>query len=291
MKNLLSFFILSILLCAAVSCKPDRKREAPAGAVGQPDSTEQFRLALVPDAEAFPFYYAERAGFYDSLGLNVQIESYRSQMDCDTALLSGRVNGGLADVVRWKSYGRRTEGMLRVAQGERAWQLVTSGSLRIRKMANLKGRMVVIARQSGEYEVLTDMVKSAGMKLSDIYRPQINDLRLRAFMLTDNQVDAAMLCWPYTSLALSAGHRHVAEGKGSNKSCWLVECRKSHADKKTKVAWDLLNKGYLMAKDSLQHPDRKIVAQILRSDYGLPADVADTVKIPLRNSLRWETNR
>ena len=288
MKYFLSFPILCLVFGMAAACHSDHKTDgSQANAAVHRDSVS-FRLALVPDAEAFPFYYAERAGIYDSLGLDVQIETYRSQMDCDTALLGGRMDGGMADVTRWKSYARRTAGARRVAQGRREWRLVACGSLRIRKPADLKGRMVAIARQSGEHEAMTKAAQGAGLKLSDFYRPQINDLHLRASMLTNNQVDAAMLCWPYTSLALSMGHKPVAGASAGKQPCWLVACRRSHMETLNKSAWFLLRRGYLMAQDSLRHPNRQVVAHVLRKDYKLPDGVADTVKIPLHSALQWD---
>ena len=42
------------------------------------DSTA-VHLALMPTADCFPFYYAERTGIYRQLGLKVSIHTYTSQ--------------------------------------------------------------------------------------------------------------------------------------------------------------------------------------------------------------------
>ena len=169
--------------------------------VGTYDSTA-LHVALVPNHDCLPIYYAKRMGIYDSLGLKLQIYTYASQMDCDTMLMSRYADGGWADKIRIAHYGKRMANLEVMWTGNQHWQLFSCGALRINHIKALSGRTIAIARTSAENVWLDQILKMGKLSADDVYRPQINNLKLRAQMLTGNQIDAAVLTWPYSSYAL-----------------------------------------------------------------------------------------
>ncbi len=269
------------LLCSCGG-KADKKSGAEAGAANSASPAHTLTLAVVPSADLLPLYYAERAGCYRSLGLSVRLETYRSQLDCDTALLGGRTDGGSADLHRMElchksAYAAAFTPLWTAADN---WQLTVCGTLRVRNTAALKGRMVAISRQSGEDAALTRTLAAVKLKAEGVYRPQVNDLLLRARMLDNGQVDAAMLRWPYTSVATAAGHRVLDAAAPAAESTALAVLTKRLRGKGGKDLPSLLRKGYNMAVDSLRRPRTALLREVLTRDYGLPAEVADTIKLP-----------
>ena len=166
--------------------------------VGTYDSTA-LHVALVPNHDCLPIYYAKRMGIYDSLGLKLQIYTYASQMDCDTMLMSRYADGGWADKIRIAHYGKRMANLEVMWTGNQHWQLFSCGALRINHIKALSGRTIAIARTSAENVWLDQILKMGKLSADDVYRPQINNLKLRAQMLTGNQIDAAVLTWPYSA--------------------------------------------------------------------------------------------
>ena len=197
--NLIKFHtvILSILCLCLASCKDNAPQEVLNFGTERYDSAA-LHVALVPNRDCLPIYYAERTGLYDSLGLKLQIASYPSQMDCDTTLMGRIADGGWADRERMRTYGNKMKDIEPMWEGTQRWSIYTCEQLRIRDLKALKGRTISIARNSAENKYLLAMLNSAKISAEDAYFPQINNLKMRAQMLTGNQIDAAVLTWPYT---------------------------------------------------------------------------------------------
>ncbi len=274
----MKYLLWAFLLCVITACGRDKgKTQVPHFGAERYDSTA-LHVALVPNKDCLPVYFAARRGIYDKLGLNLQIATYASQMDCDTALLGRIADGGMADRERLAAYGKRAGGLAIQWNGTASWQLYVCGSLRVKDVKSLKGRTVAIARESAENAWLSQILQQAGLSAADVYRPQINDLKLRAEMLSGNQVDAAVLTWPYTSLASAEGHRRIhAQSKPDANACFVMKAERL-AKPGVKRQWELFEKGRRMALDSIRQKGPQAYSLILQKDYGLPKEVADTLR-------------
>ena len=54
--------------------------------------------------DCLPLYVAKERRLFDTLGVDIRLKPYPSQIDCDAALLEGRIEGTVTDLVK-------TEGM------------------------------------------------------------------------------------------------------------------------------------------------------------------------------------
>ncbi|MGM9688078.1 MAG: ABC transporter substrate-binding protein [Alloprevotella sp.] len=241
------------------------------------DSTA-LHLALMPNRDCLPLYYAQRTGLFDSLGLKVQIASYHSQMDCDTALRSRTADGGWADNERLMHWGKPAEPWHTLLKDTGRWQLLVNSKQRIKQVKDLNGRTLAISRQSASTAVLAEALQTGSLRPEQVYRPQINDLKLRASMLAAGQVDGAVLPWPYTAMATAQGCRtlYTSQGDGE-RGCLVVKASLAQSDT-GKRQLELLEKGRKMALDSIAKKGAAAYSLILQNDYGLPKEVADTVK-------------
>lgn len=240
--------------------------------------TNLLRVAVVPDYDCLPVYYAQRSGIYRRLGLQVHLASYASQMDCDTALLGQTVDGGIADSVRWAAWGKRASSFRTMWKGNRRWQFVVRAGLRGKEIRTLRGRTLATARQATEDHLLTDFLKQGGVEREAVYRPQINDLRLRAAMLADKQYDGAFLSWPYVALARQRGVRIWKGALPASAPTLFVMKRSRLESPRVKKQWELFEQGRRMAMDSLRIKGPAAYTVLLQQTYRLPAEVADTLR-------------
>lgn len=271
---LFSLFLLS-LLSLLFSCK-EEKTAQPLNFGTEHYDSAALHVALVPNRDCLPIYYAERTGIYDSLGLRLQIATYGSQMDCDTTLMGTIADGGWCDKVRRASYGKRMNHLVTMWEGTQRWEIFTSQALRIREASALVGHTIAMARSSAENEYLKLFLKASKVNEENVYFPQINDLRLRTQMLTGDQIDAAVITWPYTSWARSEGHRCIAAQRFADRNGCFVRNEK-HLSPERKAQWALFEKGRRMALDSLRLKEPRAFSLILQKDYGIPKEVADTL--------------
>ena len=285
-----STLVLGAMLCFVLGCVAGcHSKEQPpplkSGTVRSSSyDTTHVHLALMPTADCFPFYYAKLSGIYEKLGLNLDIHTYDGQLDCDTALRGKWMDGGYADVQRLKSFHKNLQ---IVSYGKDRWALFVAGSLRVRQVMHLDQRLVAIARNSSENVWLDELLSNARLKVDNVFHIQVNNVNLRAEMLAHRQIDAAMLRWPYTACAFSNGDKVLAlQDRAASNACFVVNPRRHGGTKLDKKALMVLRKGYAMAVDSIRLRRTNVVKNVLTNDYGLPADVADTVKLEFGGFFR-----
>ena len=271
--------ILLPLLLAACGSKSNDSASPTLQSDAPITDTACVRLALMPTADCLPFYYAQRTGIYRQLGLKVNIRTYAGQLDLDTALCGTSADAGYADAERLAQPHMKRAPLRIAGTGTDSWQLYADGALRMKDVKALNGRLVAIARESSERAWFTQLVGSVGLRTEQVFTPFVNDVQLRAQMLANRQVDAAMLRWPYSVSAKTEGARLMATQPTKASAARFVTCS-GKGSRISDSRLQLLRKGYAMALDSLRHASRSRLTPILQHDYALPAPIADTINIP-----------
>lgn len=202
-------------------------------------------VALMPVEDCLPFYLAQRAGIYERLGLDVRIHTYQAQLDIDTALTKGHVAAGYSDLARAIMLQQDTVDVRAIVATTGRLDLITARRGRVRQLSQLKERMVAIARHSITDYWSDRLTDSASMRRADIFRPQINDVRIRTDMLCNGTMDAAFLPEPYASEALMRGNkRNFTTFQQSPRLAVLLACSDALADTARLRQLRLLLQGY-----------------------------------------------
>ena len=284
MKTIRSFFLLisipSLLFSACQKDKAEKVEPVPvvdSVACG----SDALVLSLTPTVESLPLYYAEKTGIFDTLGLKVSLRTYASQFDCDTAMLGTTAIGGSSDLVRLHYYAAQGDRLTAVTGLDGRWALLSSGVLRIKKTASLKDRMVAVARFSSSDIYSKEAVEAAKLEYADVFRPQVNDHRLRAAMLNNNQIDAAILPEPFLTQAKLAGHPVLYQipEKSGRMGC-LVFQSSVLKDKKTAGQVRLILKAYNQAVAEINQKGGEVCHDIFKNDYQIPKEVMAKLKLP-----------
>ena len=164
-------------------------------------------VALMPVHDCMPAFYAQRMGIYERLGLDLRILTLQAQLDTDTALMRGRAELIYSDLARAIFMQQDTTPLRAVAATEGELQLITARRGRVRQLNQLKERMVAVARHSITDYWSDRLTDSARLARADIFRPQINNVRIRTDMLCNGTMDAAFLPTPYAQEALLRGNK------------------------------------------------------------------------------------
>ena len=89
MKKLIPLLLLLGIVCGCHSGQNDT-------ATSQTGKTRQdslaLKVALMPTLDCLPFYYAQRCGLFKELGLDIRLQTFNAQMDCDTAFARRHVD-------------------------------------------------------------------------------------------------------------------------------------------------------------------------------------------------------
>lgn len=299
------------------STSPENASRADASVPAQrhgeqgPAPTASLRLILTPTLASLPLLYADALGMLDSLarrqGLRVTVTLASSGADADTALWApplpkhgshradrapAGLRAGITDDVRlarrFQLVPSLRERVQQVLTPPFCYALVASGRLRMRQVQSLVGRTIAASRHSVSNELLQEHGPQPYVS-DDALRPQINDYRLRQAMLDEAQVDAAFLPEPWATAARLRGHTVLWRSQPAEKRTRLVIVRQgAEADglQLARRAQTLLLQAWKQAADSLgAAPSRStsgVVRHIFTDKFRLPAQVADSVKLP-----RW----
>ena len=86
---------LVFLFLLFVSCQRDARQQS-----GGDTERDALRVAVMPTVGCLPFYVAQQAHIFDSLGVDVELTTYQAQMDIDAAIARGHVDVAYSDLIR-----------------------------------------------------------------------------------------------------------------------------------------------------------------------------------------------
>lgn len=281
MKKLLSAVCAFTLL---VACSGGGNPQVQTGTTADTLAvdTAALRLGLMPTLDCLPFYYAQRAGIFDSLQLDVELLTYMAQMDLDTALVRGWADGIYSDLVRASLMSYRAKKLPVVVMGtDGVWNVIVAQSLRLRTASQLDERMIAVARHSASDLVSDHVAKAGGIRPDRIYRPQINDVNLRSSMLTNAQVDAAVLPEPQATQARTRGHKQIysTADEKLNLGCFTFNRQRLNSPRKVAQMYSLI-KAYNLAVVRINRGGKSVCDSVLLRDFGLNIYEADTLRLP-----------
>lgn len=275
MRNRFCLFFLFLLTLSFLCCQSDKKSVKTEVKV---DSTT-LKVGLVPTFDCLPFYIAKEKGLYDSIKANIAFYTYGAAMDADTAFTGKFIDGICTDLCHAAALSSKGYNLNVIAGTYGRQVLVGSQSVRIRKMKDLKERMIAIARGDQSKLLLLAMLKKNRIGNDITYLPQINNIQIRYTMLCNGQIDAAVLPEPYAIMAEAQKNKKLSDNDdiGLNLSCLIV---KGRAQKHKNEDIRRLIMGYNMAVEEINKSKPKTFAGILKKYYKLPAAVADTLRLP-----------
>lgn len=192
-NNMYGAGIVVMLLAAVLFFFACSGNDAEARASEKNDDSLLVKVAVFPTLDAMPITLAKEWEVLDSLGVNVEVDVYRSQMDAEKALVEGRADAVLTDMIRvgWWQWQKKP---IRFAFATyRPLFIVPNRTLRVSKVEQLDDRMIAATRNSIEDFFIDKVIAGIKNRKGQILRPQINSVELRLGMLKAGQLDAAVL--------------------------------------------------------------------------------------------------
>lgn len=255
MMKLRNIFVCGWCIALVVACgqsyeTKQRMTRAERAKLKTADSLA-LKVGVMPTLDCMPLFVAKERRLFDTLGVDVRLRMRKAQMDIDTALIGGSVEGAVSDSVRVARMRSRGTALTEVGTTNTSWQLVGNRSARLKEVKQLGDKMVAMTRYSAT-DFLTDYVLKGVKTTATVYRVQINDVPLRLQMLLNNEMDALWLPEPQATTAREHGHTVLWDTEKHN--LWLgrvVFRDKALGDARVKKQIDVFKQAYNMACDSL----------------------------------------
>lgn len=272
MKQLIYIFTLILTLA---SCS--QRQEATlvcADSTGL--DTTILRIAVMPAMNCLPLFYAKASGLSDSLGLRIELLRYQAQMDVDTAVMRHHVDIAFTDLIRAERISR-TQKFTPFAGCDETLSLISQKEKRVKRINQMKEQMIAIARLSATDYWCDRILDSTKVSHDDIYRPQINNVRLRAEMIRTGLIDAALMGEPYATWMVMLGNKCLTRTQTSQTRLFAWAATDSISTARRTAFRNLLDSATAIIG---RGDDAGLLRDILHQEYGLPQALADTIALP-----------
>ena len=269
-------------ICLLVGCgqsyeETQRKTRQQQRELQRQDSAA-LKIAVMPTMDCMPLYVALERGFFKKQGIDVRLRCYTAQMDCDTAIERGRVEGIVSDLVRTERMQQLGTKLHYMAATDAYWLLVTNRMARIRELNQLDDKMLAMTRYSATDMLTTAAIDSAKLKAERVYRIQINDVNVRLAMLIGNEMDAMWLTEPQATAARQQRHRIIMDSRKLDMQLGVLAFSQNAMDnEKRKKQIDAFEKAYKQAIDSLAKHGLKNYRDIAIKYCNITPSVADSL--------------
>jgi len=257
MRSILSCFtslLTALLLFAACNQSYEEKRVISRQKRMQTLRADSaaLKIAVMPTLDCLPLFVAQECHLFDSLGADVRLKMFTAQMDCDTAIVGGSVEGTITDLVRAERMIQQGTALKYVTSTNAYWQLYSNRQARIRTLKQLDDKMLSMTRYSAT-DLLADFaVDSAKLKSDRVFKIQVNDVIIRFKMLSNNEIDAVLLTEPQATLARLQHHHRLLDSRHIPVKLGAIAFReKALKDSERQRQLEVFKKGYNSACDSL----------------------------------------
>lgn len=240
------------------------------------------KVAVMPVMDCLPVYYAQRTGLMKEMDLNVSLKEFNAQMDIDTAIVNGSVEVAYTDLIRMVRLTKDAKGIQAIMQAQGAYSLIAIKGKRVSKLNQMKERMIGITRLSATDYWCDELIdRNKSLTENDIYRPQINDVQLRAEMLKTGLIDAAIVPEPYATWMKILGNKILFESdkKAPLLGTWVVTDHRQIGKRKHDQVKKFVEAYNQAVEDMNNGVMTDTIKAILHQTYRIPKAICDTMRL------------
>lgn len=182
----------------------------------------ELKIGTLPINDSLPLFVAQDRGLLEKIPGGMEIVTFASALERDSAFQAKRIDGYLGDIIGTaiiKSQGIDLK-IISIVLGESPREgiiaIVASPKSGINKIEDLKGKSIAISTNTLIEYVLDRLLKEKGISENEIKKMDIKKIPLRLQMLLNDQISAAVLPNPLSTLAIKKGARLIIDDSGSN---------------------------------------------------------------------------
>ena len=284
MKNTV-LIILGVLLLAACgqSYEETKRQTSQQRREAAKKDSAALKVAVMPTLDCLPLFVAQHYNLYDTLRGGVRLKLYKAQMDCDTALERGRVEGMVTDLVRAVRIAKKGTKMRYVAATNAYWQLVSNRNSRVKQVKQLDDKMIAMTRYSVTDMLADAAIDSAKLDKDRVFKVQVNDVFVRVQMLQNNIMDVLCLTEPQATWARTMKNPVVLDTRDLGWQMGVIAFREREMQRQARgKQLELFVKAYNQACDSINKYGVAHYREIINSRFKLKAELVDSLPKDLK---------
>lgn len=211
-----------------------------------------FKVAVMPTLDCLPIIVAHEYHLFDTVKTDIRLKYFQAQLDCDTALMKGRVQASVSDMVRTEYMQKRGTKLHYLTSTNAYWQLMVGRTVRVKRFQHLADKAMGMTRYSVTALLADLVVDSAKLAHDEVFRIQVNDVYVRLKMLENKELDVAWMTEPQATAARLMACQPLADSRKLRVNMGVVVClHQVMKDSDRKWQLDRFIKGYDRACDSI----------------------------------------
>lgn len=265
------------------------------------ETSQTLKIGVMSDIGAAPFIMAQENGYFEELGVDVELTVFKSATDRDTAMQTGNLDGAMADMLTVVFYNDSEFKAKMTSQTYGSYVMVTSPALKKQDLESLETIKIGISANT-VIDFVTDQIAANNNINEKIETVAIPQMPVRLEMLGAGELNAATLPEPLASAAVISGGEMVNGTLDLGLQPGIFIMTQSAIDDKSK-AIEKLYEAYNMGVDYLNTEDQASYIQTLIDQLGFPPSLEATFDFPelsyaqvadevtFRTALNWMKER
>lgn len=286
MKHLSWLFVVLLVTGACGQNEEERTRLSRQQRIQlQREDSAALKVGVMPTLDCLPLYVARQYHLFDSLGADIRLKGFTAQMDCDTALAGGSVEGSVTDLVRGQRLIAQGTSLTYVTATDAYWQLITNRNARIKQLKQLYDKMLAMTRYSATDLLGDKAVDSVKLQTERVFRVQVNDVNVRKEMMINNEMDAALMTEPQATAIRLAHGKVLMDSRQKGIRLGAIAFRTDVVrDKTRRKQMDVFRRAYNMACDSINKYGVRHFSHLIADYCKVKQSVADSLPQDIRYS-------
>ena len=209
--NCLLVTVMVLIVVISVGCGGRDLDPTTEPAPASETEVESLRMALLPIMDVLPFHVAQQNGYFDQVGVEVELVPVKSGQERDTLMQTGQVDGMLTDLISPIIFNQDEAQVKAVRTARRVYpdsplfRLLAKPGSTVQSPSDLAGVEIGIAENT-VIEYITDrMIENAGVSPDQIVGQEVSAIPIRFELLINGEIPAATLPDPLASGAIAAG--------------------------------------------------------------------------------------
>ncbi|MFN2183707.1 MAG: ABC transporter substrate-binding protein [Anaerolineae bacterium] len=211
MRTFARWTLLAILILAAFVLVGCGGEDRSSTATQPPIETKSLKIAVIPVIDILPLHVADQEGFFEQLGVDVELVPVKSAQERDTLMQTGQVDGMLTDLLSPVLFNQKEAQItvLRTARkvypGSPLFSILARPGSEIASPLDLAGVDIGTAQNTVIAYITERMLENAGLSADQISSQEVSAIPVRFELLVNGEIPAATLPDPLASGAVAAG--------------------------------------------------------------------------------------
>ncbi len=239
---------------------------------------DSLSIGVMPDMGAIPFVIAYENGYYSELGLDMDIQVFKSSQDRDTALQTGNLDGAMADFLTIFFFKQSDFDVQITSDTYGNYIMVTSPTITAEEMKQLDSISIGMSSNT-VIDFTTEMIASEELFSNQLEKVAIPQMPVRLEMLQSGALNGATFPDPLATTAILNGGEKVSDTESFDLYPAIFMMNQSVIDEQ-KDAVTAMYIAYNKAVAYLNETDPSDYYTVLVDVLGFSEEMEESIKIP-----------